>query len=270
VVAYRARVRSALYVPPFGELADPHALVAVGRACEDAGYDGLFLWDHMWRPGGPVDDVADVWVALAAVAAATTRLVVGPMVVPLARRRPQKVARESVTLDRLSRGRLVLGVGLGVDTGGELGRLGEETDARARGDALDEAIEVLFALWSGEVVHHHGARFTADAVRFLPRPWQSPRIPVWGAARGESPPRTIRRAARLDGLFPVRTSTAQLASMLELVADARGSLEGFDVAYAGEGAADELEALGVTWRLLALDEGTTADEAVAKARAGPR
>ena len=129
----------------------------------------------------------------------------------------------------------MLGVGLGVDTGGELGRLGEETDPRARGDALDEAIELLQALWSGEVVHHRGARFTADGVQFLPRPCQSPGIPLWGAARGESPPRTLRRAARLDGLFPVRTSTAQLATMLELVREARGTLEGFDVAYAGRG-----------------------------------
>ncbi|MGH9092710.1 MAG: LLM class flavin-dependent oxidoreductase, partial [Acidimicrobiales bacterium] len=205
-------MRHGLFFPPFGELAEPARVVEVAVAAEEAGWDGVFLWDHMIRPAGQPQELADVWIVMAAVAAATRRIRFGPMVTPLARRRPQKVAREAVTLDRLSQGRLVLGVGLGVDSGGELGRFGEEVDERARAARLDEALDLVLDLWSGRRVDHHGPCFTADDVRFLPTPVQSPRIPVWAAARGE-PLRAgpLRRAARLDGIFPVGAGPERLA-----------------------------------------------------------
>ena len=116
---------------------------------EEVGWDGLFVWDQLlWRP--PIRDVADPWITLAAVAAATERLRLGPMVSPLARRRPAKVARETATLDRLSGGRLTLGVGLGSDRfGGELSKTGEQLDDRVRGRMLDESLRILAAAWSG-------------------------------------------------------------------------------------------------------------------------
>jgi alkanesulfonate monooxygenase SsuD/methylene tetrahydromethanopterin reductase-like flavin-dependent oxidoreductase (luciferase family) len=262
-------MRQAIYLPPFGELAEPAAIADVAAAAESSGWEGLFLWDHMWRPNGPVVEVADVWIALAAAAARTSVLRLGPMVVPLSRRRPQKVARESVSLDRLSSGRLTLGVGLGVDTGGELGRFGEETDEVLRAEVLDEAIEVLLALWTGEEVHHEGRHFTVDGARFLPTSVQ-PRIPIWGAARGGGSLRPVRRAARLDGIFPVGTSPDQLAVMLEVVRAVRGGLDGYDVAYGGESDDEaQLARLGVTWRLRSVREGTTLDEVLALATAGP-
>jgi alkanesulfonate monooxygenase SsuD/methylene tetrahydromethanopterin reductase-like flavin-dependent oxidoreductase (luciferase family) len=248
-------VRHALYVAPFGELADPRAVVELAIAAEESGWDGLFLWDHIWRRSL---SVGDAWVTLSAVAAYTTRLRIGPMVVPLARRRPQKVARESVALDCLSSGRLTLGIGLGVDTDGELGRFGEVTDDVERGLALDEALAVLLALWSGEEVHHAGQHFTIEGVRFRPMPLQQPRIPIWGAARGQSGQKPLRRAARLDGIFPVRTTTEELKQMLDVIRDERGTLEDFDVALVvpNEDSGD-LERLGVTWTIRALEEGVS-------------
>src|SRR6266496_6470093 len=107
-------MKRAIDVPPFGELADPRVLAELAVAAEERGWDGFFVWDHVaYR--APVRAVADPWVALSAVASATQRLRLGPMVTPLSRRRVQKLARETVTLDHLSRGRLTLGVGLGSD-----------------------------------------------------------------------------------------------------------------------------------------------------------
>ncbi|WP_089920707.1 LLM class flavin-dependent oxidoreductase [Lentzea albida] len=106
-------MRYAIYVPGFGpSFGDPSVLVSLAVEAEAAGWDGFFLWDHVVVPGEPV--VADVWVTLGAVAARTSRVRLGPLVTSLGRRRPWKVALEASTLQRLSGGRLVLGVGAGV------------------------------------------------------------------------------------------------------------------------------------------------------------
>jgi alkanesulfonate monooxygenase SsuD/methylene tetrahydromethanopterin reductase-like flavin-dependent oxidoreductase (luciferase family) len=264
-------MRHALYLPPFGEHADPHVVVDLAVAAEEAGWDGIFLWDHMWRPASDVLDVADTWIMLAAIAAVTKHLRLGPTVTPLSRRRPQKVAREAVTLDRLSDGRLTLGVGLGVDTAGELRRFGESAVETEQAERLDEALEVILGLWSGEEVDHHGRHFTADRVRFLPRPVQRPRIPIWGAARGPGNSKPLRRAARLDGLFPVNTTADELVQMLEVVAGERGSLRGFDVAMLcyPDSDLDGMERSGATWAMWPPYEGETAASVLSFAQAGP-
>src|SRR4051794_12069985 len=196
----------ALFLAPFDELSDPKLLAELGAEAEEWGWDGLFLWDHVnYRP--PVRAIADPWVALSAVATATTRLRVGPLVTPLSRRRVQKLARETVTLDRLSAGRLVLGVGLGSGGNGELGPFGEVVDPRGRARMLDDGLERLQAFWGGE---------------FEPRPVQRPRIPVWVAARWPHR-RPVRRAARWDGVFPV--DLPEPAALAELVDHAHGLRE---------------------------------------------
>lgn len=264
-------MRQAVFLPPFGQLSDPLVLVDLAVAAEEAGWDGFFVWDHMRRPPTDPAEVADPWIVLAAVAAATTTLRLGPMITPLARRRPQKVARESVTLDQLSGGRLTLGVGLGVDTDGELRRFGEETDPARRAAILDEAVAVLTALWSGATVDHHGARFTVDGVAFLPRPVQQPRIPLWFAARPGSE-RPVRRAARYDGMFPLEPDPDELARMLEVVADERGDLDGFDVAVLDHGTTDldAFERQGATWAMRWVPAGATLAEVAPMVAAGPR
>lgn len=264
-------MRRALYVAPFGELSDPRVIVEIAEAAESSGWDGLFVWDHVWRDESKVQEVGDAWVSLAAVASRTERLVLGPMVVPLSRRRPQRVARESVALDRLSGGRLRLGVGLGVNTAGELSRFGEVDGDVDRAELLDEALELLDLLWSGERVVHRGRHFTADDVAFRPVALQQPRIPVWGAARGGTSMRPVRRAARLDGLFPVGASLRQLEAMVDEVRRVRGGLDGFDVVViAPPGSTrDDLERLGATWALEAFSESARRDEVLAAASHAP-
>lgn len=143
-------------------------------------------------------------MALGAAAVVTSRIRIGLLVTPLARRRPWVVARQSATLDLLSGGRLVFGAGLGTPADAEFETFGETGDDRTRAEMLDESLAILAGLWSGEPFAHQGRHFGIDEVTFLPTPAQRPRIPVWVAGRwpNRAP---IRRAVRWDGYFPIRT-----------------------------------------------------------------
>ncbi|PRX46683.1 luciferase-like monooxygenase [Prauserella shujinwangii] len=266
------RLRSALWLPLFDELADPQAVARLAADAEEAGWDGVFVWDQLsWR--GPVRPVADPWIALSAIATATERLRLGPMVTPLPRRRPAKVARETATLDRLGNGRLTLGVGLGSDRfGGELSRTGEQLDGRRRGRMLDEALAILAAAWSGDPVRHGGEHYTVDGIAFLPRPVQRPGIPVWAAGfPGHLAP--IRRAARLDGFFPANLDHPdQLAEIVATLTALRpGGLTSYDLAVGlplGADPAPYAEA-GATWWLPELEPGARLDTVRGVLRDGP-
>ena len=261
-----AGLKAGLWFPLFDELADPRVCMALAVEAEEAGWDGVFVWDHVrWRP--PVASVGDPWVTLAAMAAVTSSVQLGPMVSPLARRRPVKVARETASLDVLSGGRLVLGVGLGSDRfGEEFSRTGEHVDDRVRASQLDESLAILQGAWSGEPVRHRGEHYVVDDVQFLPRP-VSGRVPVWVAAFPGNR-RPIRRAARYDGLFPVNvTSADQLAEQVALLRAEGGPVPTtgvFDVAVALPAGAD-LSAhrkAGATWWLTDFDADTASLDSV--------
>jgi alkanesulfonate monooxygenase SsuD/methylene tetrahydromethanopterin reductase-like flavin-dependent oxidoreductase (luciferase family) len=250
-------MRSGLFIPLFDALADPAVVVRLSAEAEEAGWHGVFVWDNL-RYVEPVVDVADPWITLAAMAAATERIQLGPMVTPLARRRPVKVARETATLDRLSGGRLALGVGLGSDEfASEYSITGEELDDRRRASMLDESLEILAAAWSGEPVHHRGEHYTVDGMRFLPRPVQRPGVPVWVAGY-YGKPRPVRRAARYQGFFPLGLDHPE--QLAEVVADlaalrkeaGRDPTEPYDVVVAlppGDDPAPYFAA-GATWWLV--------------------
>jgi hypothetical protein len=195
-------MKFAINVPNFGEYADARVTAAMARTAEDAGWDGFFVWDHInaaFEPGTPM---ADPWVLLTAITLATERVRIGTMVTPLARRRPWKLARETVTIDRLSGGRLILGVGLGSPSDLEFAALGEESDDRRRAQRLDEGLEVLTGLWSGERFSFEGEHYAVSDVQFLPTPVQQPRVPIW-VAQMYPYRRPLRRSARWDGLVPM-------------------------------------------------------------------
>ena len=196
-------MRSALWLPLFDELSDPLTVARVAAEAEAAGWHGVFVWDKLRWPA-PVRQAADPWITLAAIATASERLRLGPMVTPVPRRRPAKVARETATLDGLSRGRLTLGVGIGSDRfGGEFSKTGEQLDDQVRGKMLDEALHILTAAWSGEPVHHHGHHYTIDGIQFLPRPVQRPGVPIWIAGYpGDAKP--MRRAVSVRRLLSGR------------------------------------------------------------------
>jgi len=256
-------MHSGLFLPLFAALADPLAVARLAAEAEEAGWDGVFVWDHVrWRE--PVLAVGDPWITLAAIATATERVRLGPMVTPLARRRPVKVARETATLDVLCGGRLTLGVGLGSDAfGGEYSLTGEQTDDRVRARMLDESLEILTAAWSGEPVEHHGEHYTVDGVRFLPRPVQRPGVPVW-VAGFYGKPRPLRRAARHQGFFPVNLEHPdQLAEIVGDLAEL-GAAGEYDI-VAALGAGDDPQpyrAAGATWWMVEFPPDTVSVDAV--------
>lgn len=266
-------MRHALFLPPFDGLADPERLVEVAVRAEAAGWDGFFLWDHLLY-SEPVRDILDAYVCLGAVAAATSTIALGPMVTPLIRRRPQVLARQALTVDRLSHGRLVLGLGIGDDggPGGELSGFGEVVDAKTRGRALDEGLEVLTGLLSGATVRHDGEFYRAMDVTFSPTPVRPGGIPIWLAARW--PHRVpVRRAARHQGVVVIQMDDpAYVADLRRELEGAGADLAHFDVAVLRrEGDdPDAWAAAGVTWLLTRVGPyHLTYDDALAVATAGP-
>ena len=247
----------------FGEYGDPALLVDLALEAEAAGWDGFFLWDHLTTTHEP--EVTDPWVVLSAVASRTEHLRLGPMVTPLARRRMPKLARETVALDHLSGGRLILGVGLGEHDEEEFSAFGDEADRPTRARILDESLALLEQLWSGEPVSFHGAHLQAESRPFLPTPIQRPRIPIWVAALWPFK-RPLRRAAAWDGAFPIsadggfeyQMTPDELAQVIAFVAAERHAEGPYDIVHAGllsgDAEADrQLVAayaqVGVTWWL---------------------
>jgi len=190
-------------VPNFGNCCgSPRELAELAVEAENSGWEGFFVFDHILYSNNENVPLADPWVALAAIAMNTKRMRIGPLVTPLARRRPWKLARETVSIDHLSNGRLTLGVGLGDPADVEFTPLGENSEDRIRAAKLDEGLEVLVGLWSGESFSYLGKHYEVRNAQFLPRPLQSPRIPIWVAGRW---PRRepFLRAARWEGVFPL-------------------------------------------------------------------
>lgn len=269
-------MRRAIFVPNFGDFAEPQVFADLASEAEAAGWDGLYIWDHIL-----IEDatpLADPWVAMAAAAIVTDRIRLGPMITPVPRRHPWKLAREVVSLDRLSGGRIDFGVGIGHPPEVEFGTFGHETDARIRADKLDEGLALITGMWTGEPFSFAGEHYHVEESTFLPRPLQEPRPPIWVAATWPNR-RPFRRAAQWDGVFPLlvegdgfgQMSYGDIAEMAGYVAEHRPSGDPFDfvVGYndAEDRSVEDLEAAGATWMFFNLyDAGS---EAMAKVRSGP-
>ena len=254
-------MRYAISIPNFGEWADPRTLVGLARDAEASGWDGFFLWDHIRFSATPLP-VQDPWVLLAAIATVTERMTIGPMVTPLPRRRPWIVARQAVSLDHLSGGRAMLGVGIGEPIDVELTAFGEEDDVKVRAAMLDEALTILDGLWSGEEFSFTGAHYQLAPMTFLPRPVQRPRIPIIVA--GTWPNRgPIRRAVRWDGMHPMfpfptedweTKARALVAELRSLRADPTAPFEYFDGGHTPDEDDPAVAAdLGATWWVESID-----------------
>lgn len=269
-------LRHAVCVPTFGDF-DARTLGELAGAADEAGWDGFFCWDHMlWDPLGR--GVADTTVALTAIALATSRLRFGPLVTPVARRRPWKLARELASLDHLSGGRLVLGVGNGDDA--DFVPVGDPAPARHRAAVLDESLVILRRLLEEpEPVTHAGPHYRLDEVQLHPQTVQ-PRIPVWVA--GWWPHRKpLRRAAAYDGVVPLwpdfaLPTPAELHTCLDVIREQRGHLDGFDaLVWARPSGPDdtrpaEYAAVGATWWVEAFDpRADTLDVVRRRIVAGP-
>jgi probable F420-dependent oxidoreductase len=269
-------MRYGLCLANMGTYADPRNVVALAERAEAAGWEALLVWDHLAFVWGP--PASDPWVTLAAVASRTERLVLGTNVTPVPRRRPHVLAHQVATLDVLSGGRAVLAAGIG-GVESEFTAFGEPAEARLRAELLDEGLEVLRGLWSGEQVDHRGAHYVVDGVRLQPRPLQD-RLPIW--IGGNSRP-ALRRAARYDGWAAdtarpdgMSMSPEELARSVSLIQAEREADEPFDVVVNGHLDRGDretraaYEAAGATWWLEAVhDVRGSFDEMLALVEDGP-
>jgi alkanesulfonate monooxygenase SsuD/methylene tetrahydromethanopterin reductase-like flavin-dependent oxidoreductase (luciferase family) len=258
-------MRFGITMPPFADFSDPRALAELARDAETAGWDALFIWDHIFFDP-TFHPIADPWVALAAVAVNTQRLRLGTMITPIARRRPWKLARETVSVDRLSNGRLTLGVGLGDPVQWDFGFFDEVTDPKIRARRLDEGLDILTGLWSGQPFRYQGEQYNVKEVTFRPTPVQTPRIPIWiGGWWPNKPP--LRRAARWDGVCPGKwggtLTPDEWRELLAYIQRYRTATTPFDAVHSGvtpgENPAQAAELVesyaraGVTWWVETVD-----------------
>lgn len=265
-----------LYCPTFGDYSDPRYLVELAQLAESSGWNGFFIWDHILLTGSGLP-VADATTTLAAIAASTNKINFGPMVTPVPRRRPWKLAKELITLDHLSKGRLILGAGIG-SPDWEYTLFGEDPSLQIRAEKLNEGLEIIAKMCAGNRFSHSGNQYTVLEEEVGPGSVQKPRIPTWIAGTyGNKAP--FRRAARWDGVFPLKMdvdelrkpsdsvrnwpstwmSTTQLAEVVDYIKKRRGSLNGFEVACSGSTLGDsdsvasekaqEFEESGATWWL---------------------
>jgi alkanesulfonate monooxygenase SsuD/methylene tetrahydromethanopterin reductase-like flavin-dependent oxidoreductase (luciferase family) len=276
-------VKHGIYLPPFADFADVRRTAELAATAERAGWDGFFIWDHMYGPPGMA--VAEAWTTLAAISLSTSSIRIGALVTPLARRRPWVLARQIATLDQLSGGRLVAGIGLGDDGWREFSAFGEETSPPARGEVLDESLKLLTQFLAGDAVSYRGVRYVIDAEPLLPRPVQDP-VPIWAAVRWPHK-RPLVRASRLQGCFPIFPAGADLpapppiadvialrAALTDLGAPrsldvvVRCSLHRLEAAARADVVA-ELGEAGVTWLLEGFGVGQGASEVSDYVAAGP-
>ncbi|NHJ49598.1 MAG: LLM class flavin-dependent oxidoreductase, partial [Asgard group archaeon] len=197
-----SKIKYGVYIANFGKGWTADDFVELAKESEKAGWDGFFLWDHLYPGDMPEANVIDPFVVLAAIASQTKKIRIGTTVTPLSRRSPWQVARETATLDHLSNGRFILGVGLGGDPKNEFEAFGIEGNDKLRAEMLDESLDIIQGLWSGEKFAYKGKHHQIKETQFLPAPVQKPSIPIWvGGNWPNKPP--FRRAARYQGVFPL-------------------------------------------------------------------
>jgi alkanesulfonate monooxygenase SsuD/methylene tetrahydromethanopterin reductase-like flavin-dependent oxidoreductase (luciferase family) len=275
-------MKYAFDVANFGPYADPRVVADLAHRAEDCGWDGFFIWDHIlvsWP-----DAVGDPTVQLAAIATATSRIKFGPMITPLPRRHPWKLAREAATLDHLSGGRLILGIGLGGDWFTELSTFGYPVDDVVRAEILDEGLAIVTGLLSGDQFSFAGKHYSIKPAQFMPKPIQ-PHIPIWLAGTWPRP-RPFRRAARYDGVVPMSAniekdlSIDDVRAIAKFIKEHRSGAGAFDIVHAGDTtgkskreAADIVAPFieaGATWWFEApLPWKTTLEQIRARIMAGP-
>ncbi|CAN5858107.1 LLM class F420-dependent oxidoreductase [soil metagenome] len=273
-------MRYGIVISNMGAYSDPREAVRLARAAEVAGWDGVFIWDHLgfaWDAPS-----ADPWVILSAVAASTERIKIGTDVSPLARRRPQVVANVLATLDLLSDGRVIFGAGLG-GVPREFAAFGDPDEARERATMLDEGLTVLNGLMSGEELNHHGKHYSVEAVTLAPLPVQRPRVPIWiGGEAGPALRRTARwdgwlaSATPLDGSIRMSKSPEEVREMVTEIQRHRTSDTPFDVAMDGYSEPGDptlpraYAQAGATWWLESIHgRRGSAEEMLERVKAGP-
>src|ERR671911_2263397 len=225
---------------------DPRTVAELAHEVEEAGWDGVFYWDGICV--GAMETY-DPWVVMAGMAMRTERVRIGAVLTPPARRRPWKLARETVALDHLSNGRLVLPVGLGALDDGGFSKVGEPTDRKVRAQLLDESLDILTGLWSGEPFSYTGEHYRLEEMTFLPPPVQTPRIPIWAVGAWPSK-KSMERTLRYDGVLAATVrggaespgvTPETIREIKDYVEENRDETTSFDIVWEGQTPGDDPE-----------------------------
>ncbi|GAC1425916.1 MAG: LLM class flavin-dependent oxidoreductase [Ktedonobacteraceae bacterium] len=245
---------------------DAHMVVSLAQDAEAAGWECVLIWDciDMGREHPPT---LDPWIVLAAIATTTKRIRLGTIITPLSRRRPWKVARETVTLDHLSNGRLILPVGLGEVNDGGFSKVGEQTDRKVRAQLLDESLDIILGLWSGQPFSYDGEHYHIQQMTFLPTPLQIPSIPIWVVGAWKRA-KSLQRTLRYNGILPAKMNAdgsfadmtpADIHGLKTYITEWRSQDTPFDIVLEGESSSEDHELAasivqpyadaGVTWWL---------------------
>jgi hypothetical protein len=251
---------------------------------EQSGWDGFFVWEPVWG--------IDAWISLTAAAMVTEHIKLGTMLTPLSRMRPWKIASETATLDNLSRGRVILAVGLGaVDTGFE--DFDEITDRKTRAELLDEGLEILTNLWTGVPFGHAGKHYQVEITEKTfqppPAPVQKPRIPIWVVGAWPST-KSMNRVLHYDGLLPAvlgedgkvrldMVTPNEINGMKQFINAGRVQATPFDIIVEGQTPGDDPQKagaivssyrdVGVTWWIEALWEIQGTEDVLTRIKQGP-
>ena len=252
-------MKYAIYTPNFGNYKNPLDLAEVAKEAEKARWDGFFLWDHLVFMEGLDVPVLDPWIALSAIAMKTEKIKIGPLITPISRRRPWKLAREILSLDHLSNGRLILGVGLGAPEY-DFVTFGEDFDNSIRAKKLDEGLDILLGLLSGKDFSYEGEYYQIRNVKFLPAPVNN-KIPIWVAGTWPNKKPFIR-ASKFDGVFPIHANWSQeltsgeVKQIINLISKNKPISNNYDIVITGNTPSDPSEGIkiikpfkevGVTW-----------------------
>jgi alkanesulfonate monooxygenase SsuD/methylene tetrahydromethanopterin reductase-like flavin-dependent oxidoreductase (luciferase family) len=224
-----SKVKFGIYIANHGLTSNPQDYIELAKRGEECGWEGFFLWDHVFLPWAPDQDVLDSWSILSGIATQTNTLTLGTTVTPLARRRPMVIARQAITIDRLSNGKFILGVGLGGTA--ELKALGDEEDPKIRGEMLDESLEILKGLWSGKPFTYDGKHYKIkEPVTFKPEG----KIKIWVGGNWPNK-KPFRRAAKYDGIFPLKVGSdpsiypQDYREIVSYIGKYRKSMDSFDL-----------------------------------------
>jgi len=276
-------IKSGIYIPNFGADLTPQKVANLAHVAEVSGWDGFFIWDHIYYSKSQKLNLLDPWVTMSAIAVKTSTIRFGALLTPLARRRPWKVARESVSLDHLSNGRLIMAAGLGAPIDAEYSSFGEESNPRTIAEKLDESLEILNGLWRGKTFKYSGKHYHLEPTTFLPKPLQKPRIPIWiGGNHPNKAP--FRRAARWDGVFPYKPggilTGTDIKNIMGLINHCQPVKPGYDIVVQGYTSSNDpaktrrrlmpLINAGITWWLEnLLRYRNSYEDMLAKIAAGP-
>lgn len=277
-----------LVLPLSGINGDVQRLIEFAHIAEEQGWEGVFLEDYITYWGSHDTPTYDPWLTLAAIALRTQKMRIGITVTPLSRRRPWKLARECVTLDHISNGRLILGFGLGDEHDTSFTSFGEVIDPKQRAGMLDEGLDILAGLMGGQPFSYQGNHYRVDEVTFLPGPVQAPRIPIWiGGFWPHKAP--AKRAARWDGFCPAKVPDANgngyitptdIRDIKAFMAERRSPVAPFDLVVGGHSTADDpakarahvetfVEAGATWWIEFVLPGPGESDEALTRIKQGP-